>query len=396
MPKQFKKRELDVSCLETAQERISRLYDLYDQVIVFFSGGKDSTVLLHLATEEAERRGVPPPIAIFFDEEAIPYETENYVRELVKDGYPIKWLCVPVQHRNACTSDEQGIWWPWAPESKDKWCRPLPPEAITDLPGIDWTDQKQRITMPNINPYIAAEYSSPSARTVILLGLRADESLRRTTIMLSKAVDNFITQLTPTLSTAYPIYDFRTPDIWTMIKREGWKYNHAYDLMEMLGIPQSRQRCAPPYGEQPMKNLVNFKACFPDIWDKVAGRVPGAATAGIYATTQLYGIGKEDDLKREDQTWQDAINEALLLLPSDIAPITKKRIKRELARHHKKTNGLPVLDVPHPDSGVSWPFLLRLAKRGDSKGRITAIYPQDDKQRKVMTSRYEEALGGHA
>ena len=71
----------------------------------------------------------------------------------------------------------------------------------------------------------------------------------------------------------------------------GWDHNAAYDVMEYAGISHNDQRCAPPYGEEPMRGLWTFAVCFPEIWDKMSRRVPGAATAARYSTTELYAFG---------------------------------------------------------------------------------------------------------
>lgn len=63
-----------------AKDRIRHMYDRFDNVVVSFSGGKDSTCVLHLTHEVAKEIDRLPVHVTFWDEEAIPYETEDYVR----------------------------------------------------------------------------------------------------------------------------------------------------------------------------------------------------------------------------------------------------------------------------------------------------------------------------
>jgi predicted phosphoadenosine phosphosulfate sulfurtransferase len=42
--------------LEASKERISYVFDNFNKVIISFSGGKDSTVMLHLVMDEAIKR----------------------------------------------------------------------------------------------------------------------------------------------------------------------------------------------------------------------------------------------------------------------------------------------------------------------------------------------------
>ena len=56
--------------LEAARERIAGVFDDYESICVSISGGKDSTVLAHLAGAEAKRRG--RKIDVFFLDEENP------------------------------------------------------------------------------------------------------------------------------------------------------------------------------------------------------------------------------------------------------------------------------------------------------------------------------------
>ena len=41
------------SVLQASKERISQVFDHFERIYISFSGGKDSTIMLHLAMEEA-------------------------------------------------------------------------------------------------------------------------------------------------------------------------------------------------------------------------------------------------------------------------------------------------------------------------------------------------------
>lgn len=49
------KRYLDKNVLDAARERIEFTFDNFNKVYVSFSGGKDSTVMLHLIMDEAKK-----------------------------------------------------------------------------------------------------------------------------------------------------------------------------------------------------------------------------------------------------------------------------------------------------------------------------------------------------
>lgn len=50
------KRGLGIDVLTAARQRIAYVFDHFDRICVSFSGGKDSTVMLHLVAQEAARR----------------------------------------------------------------------------------------------------------------------------------------------------------------------------------------------------------------------------------------------------------------------------------------------------------------------------------------------------
>src|SRR5690606_28798364 len=131
-----------------------------------------------------------------------------------------------------------------------------------------------------------------------LLGIRADESIMRRRAILAKSttrIEPWIIPVAGNLWKGYPVYDWAEADLWTAFRNFGWDYNEAYDVMEMAGMPPGRQRCAPPFGEQPMINLWMYAECFPEIWDRMTERVPGAQTAARYASTELYSYGTRMD-----------------------------------------------------------------------------------------------------
>lgn len=62
----------------------------------------------------------------------------------------MEWYCLPLRHRNAC-SRRHPWWWPWAPEAEDRWCRPLPAEALTTLDGFPINPPDARLSAPDVN-----------------------------------------------------------------------------------------------------------------------------------------------------------------------------------------------------------------------------------------------------
>ena len=352
----------DVNVYDASIKRFRYLFDNFDKVVVSFSGGKDSTVCLNLALEVAREKNKLPLDVYFWDEEAIHPETIDYVERVrVNPEVRLKWLCIPIRHRNACSRKEP-YWQCWDPAKKDVWVRDMPdnPNVVTELKEFKWGD-----SVPDIAHYV---YGPEHGTVADVRGIRADESLRRYRSVAQKTKDNWIGG--PRNGHNYPvspIYDWTTFDVWTAPRLFGWDYNTSYDIMSMMGVSPSSQRVCPPYGEEPLGGLWIYAQGWPQMWHKMIGRVHGASTAGRYANTELYGFGKLQ--LPQGMTWRDWTYALLELYPKDLKAKVAQNIVALINQHKSKTNR-PIHET-EPDlmTGLSWKFLAMIANRGDLKER---------------------------
>ena len=360
-----KKQPVAEGVLDLAKARLAYVFERFDQVVVSFSGGKDSTVCLNLALEMARELQRLPLIVYSFDEEAIPPETVEYMaRVAANPDIDFRWYCVPIQHRNACSTTEP-YWYPWAPEAEAKWVRPLPSGAIVDYAGF---------TRASIREQMGALFSPAAGNLANIMGIRTQESLSRYGAIATKV--GFTAFINPSGlrygKNIYPIYDWATEDVWLAPQLLGWDYNRAYDVMEAAGLARHDQRCAPPFGEQPIRRLHTYKTCWPQLWGKMVDRVAGAATAARYANTELYGIGVSDDDLPTGMTWREWTLETLKLLPPANRQEAAAAIRVALSIHRNRAGNSTIPDAePHPISGFCWKLLYIPAKVGGNKfGRI--------------------------
>jgi len=89
---------LGVDVLTAARERIAWTFDTFERVYVSFSGGKDSTVMLHLAMDEAKKRARKVGL-LFVDLEAQYRLTIEHVAEcydLYRDVVEPHWIALPL------------------------------------------------------------------------------------------------------------------------------------------------------------------------------------------------------------------------------------------------------------------------------------------------------------
>lgn len=353
--------------LTAARDRYHTLYTRFDRVFVMFSGGKDSTVCLHLAIEAARAAGKLPVEAVFYDEEAIYPTTVEYV-ERMRHHPDVKmyWYCVPIQHRNAC-SRVQPYWHPWHPDEQHLWVRPLPECALTEMLR---TDSPSKFSpMPELGPYSLMP-NSPRETICQVLGLRAQESPRRRMAVSRRETENWLMQSPgrdKNVVCAYPIYDWTSIDVWFYPQLNGLDYNRTYDLFDMAGVSVHMQRVCPPFGEEPLAGLYLYHVIAPEIWDKMVMRADGVATGARYAHTELYSFGHTP--APPGLTYREWTFQLLDLWPPHMRSSISNAIANVVGQHAKRTND-PVPDgEAHPLTAVSWKFLAMMANRGDAKGR---------------------------
>lgn len=378
----LRQKNIDTDVYTLAKYRINRAYDLFDKIVVSFSGGKDSTVILNIAREVAEERGKLPLEVIFFDEEALHFETIEYVKRVnANPDYDLKWFCLDFKHINSC-SKSHPYWYCWNKEEEHLWCRPMPNDAITYVEG--WETGMSQFDTPKVF------YPKSLGITIgLIVGLRAQESLRRRRVVSNREHDNFIGAYADSknkqyrhIQTVKPIYDWLNEDVWSAPKIFGWDYNITYDIYDKLGISLNDQRVAPPYGQQPLRNLWMYAQGFPELWEKLLERVPGAATAARYSRTPLYALGTSVSSvqKPDNQSWKEYIQLQLDKWPPDVRGKVANRIKNEIRKHYRKTSD-PIPDEERHlnlETGVStalsWRWLAKVAQSGDFKGRLQPNY----------------------
>ncbi len=316
------KKYLDINVYEAAHERISYIFEEFEQIVVSFSGGKDSGVTLNLALEIATKKNMLYKLGVYhMDYEAQYQQTTDYVTK-VFDGLPDQinkyWFCLPVKTQ-CSTSMFQTFWQPWKKEEQDIWTRQLPNDCINES-NFPF-DFNYEISDYDFNIKFAREISK-NKKTVFLIGIRTQESLHRYKAV-TKETDkneyksiNWTTKINNNCVNAYPIYDWETEDVWTANAINGWDYNKLYDLMYQAGVPLHSMRVASPFNDAASESLKLYKAIDPNNWGKMIGRVNGVNFTGLYGGTTAMGW---NSIKKPDHfTWKEYMYFLLDTLPIDL------------------------------------------------------------------------------
>lgn len=278
--------QLDKNVYDAAVERIAYAFDNFDRVYLSFSAGKDSTVMLHIAANVAREKGRNFGV-LLVDLEGQYKMTIDHASvcfDMYADVIEPYWVCLPIALRNA-VSQYEPKWECWEQGREDDWIRTPPKQAITDVSHFDFFESGMEFE--EFVP-LFGEWYSQGKSCCCMVGIRSDESLNRyRTIASTKKTMwdglKWTTKVTENVFNVYPIYDWRTDDIWTYHGKNPDKpYNKLYDYMHRAGLSIHQARICQPYGDDQRRGLWLFHIIEPQTWAKVVARVNGANSGALY------------------------------------------------------------------------------------------------------------------
>lgn len=317
------KTKIGVDVLKAAHQRIAYIFNEFDKIYVSFSGGKDSSVMTHLVIDEAIKRNRKVGL-LFIDMEAQYKYTIDHVKTIYnkyKDYIIPLWCSVPIVLANA-VSQYEPRWYCWDIEKKDLWVRnPDTDYSITDTSIFPF--YKSNMEFEEFTPEIGRWFAD-GEKCACFVGIRADESLNRyRTIKMTnkkKYKDKMWTTLVDDqLYNVYPIYDWKTRDIWIYNGKEKKEYNHIYDLMQQSGLSIHQQRLCQPYGVDQRKGLYLFHILEPETWSKIVARVNGANSGAEFVQYSGNVSGQIKITLPEGHTWKSFAELILKSMPQKLA-----------------------------------------------------------------------------
>lgn len=329
MPKTY----LETDVLSEAHKRVEWAFDNFPRIYCSFSAGKDSGVMAHLVCQEARRRG--RKIGLFFlDWEAQFSHTIDFARQIFeeyKDCTEPYWISVPIKTWNACSMYDPE-WTAWDENKRNLWVREKEDIAIKD--GSFFPFWYEGIMFEEFVPTFGQWYAQGEL-CAAFVGIRAQESLNRfRTLSREKPTYQgkmYSTNVVENVWNVYPIYDWKTEDIWTFNGKTGLPYNKLYDRMHQAGMTLHQMRICEPFGDESRKGLWLYQVVEPSVWSKLLLRVNGANTGKMYSNKRGSIMGNHTIKLPEGHTWESF---AMSLLQST-PPKTAEHYKNKIAVYIK-------------------------------------------------------------
>lgn len=343
---------------EAAKKRIEYIFQEFEQVVISFSGGKDSGVMLNIVLDYAKENNLLNKVAVYhMDYEAQYQMTTDYVTrtfENLPSEVSKYWVCLPIKAQ-CSTSMFQNYWQPWKKDEKEIWCRDLPEKCINEENNPFDFDYEVSDYEFNLKFAKALSYQK---KTAFFIGIRTQESLHR-----YKAVNkfddrneykskNWTTLINQNCINAYPIYDWLVDDIWTANAKFGYDYNKLYDLMYQAGVPLNSMRVASPFNDAAQESLKLYKVLDPNNWGKLIGRVNGVNFTGLYGGTTAMGW---NSIKKPDHfTWKEYMYFLLDTLPEETKQNYLRKLEVSFAYWLEKGGALPSEVVKELDKSLNF------------------------------------------
>jgi predicted phosphoadenosine phosphosulfate sulfurtransferase len=327
--------------LDASRDRVSKIFDSFEKIYVSFSGGKDSSVMLHLVMDEAIKRNRKVGVLVI-DLEAQYSDTIEHItamKDFYKDNIELFWTCVPLLLRNAVTNFEPR-WCCWDEDKKEIWVRQKPDCAKTekDFPFFVPKMEFEEFMV------LFGEWYSEGKECAAFIGIRADESLHRYCAIATwekkdRQFKDYIwtTKIIGNVYNAYPIYDWKTEDIWRYHGKFPEKlHNGIYDKMQMAGVKISQQRLCQPYGDDQRRGLWLYHILEPDTWYKLIARVNGANSGALYIKENGNMTGYNKIFKPDGHSWKSYCNFLLQTMPAKTREHYRLRFKKFISGWHDR------------------------------------------------------------
>lgn len=267
----------DQNVFDAALERIRWCFDEFEEVVVSFSGGKDSTIIFELAMQVAREKNRLPLKVMWLDQELEWASTVEQVKHVMynPDVQPM-WFQIPMVILNAATGRKGNTWLKCWHEGEE-WAREQDPISIKE-------NKYGTVRFGKLFGAIS-KVEFGGKKTCYLGGVRAEESPGRYLSLTGTKKYKWVTwgkRNDPKEEhyTMYPIYDWSYIDVWKTIHDHGWRYSTHYDKLYQLGVDVRNMRVSNIHHETAVESLFVMQEIEPETYEAATRRMSGLDTAG--------------------------------------------------------------------------------------------------------------------
>lgn len=368
---------------QAANERIDFVFKNFQRIYLSFSGGKDSGVMLNLVLDYMRKNSITKKIGVqILDNEANYSHSLQFMHSILQknlDLLDVYWCCLPITL--PCTVSSYAIDWQcWGEADKERWIKPMPDQDyVVNMQNHKFDFFREDMTYDEFWDGFA-EWYSKGERTANLIGIRASESLNRFRAILNDRKEmlqgkQWTKKNTDHAYNVYPIYDWRTEDIWKANGMFEWEYNKLYDVFYRAGVPIGKMRVASPFMSESKSSLSLYRVIDPDCWARLCARVQGAnfvATYGKQLNYHSFSLPK-------GHTWKSFVKFLLATLPQEVSANFKARFIQSIKFWGRVGRGLSEEIIADMTAkGVKFKINGTTAHGGNDLRRVIIKVPPDD------------------
>jgi len=326
-------------------ERLDFIFQNFERIYLSFSGGKDSGVLLNLTLQYMRERGITKKIGVqILDNEANYEQSLEFMREILDrnlDLLDVYWCCLPITL--PCTVSAYAIEWQcWGNRDKERWIREMPTQPyIVNFENHPFDFFEEDMSYDHFWDGFA-EWYSQGKTCANLIGIRTAESLNRFRAIMNDRKETMKGMMWTKKNTehtynCYPIYDWRTEDVWTANARFEWDYNKLYDIFYKAGVPVHKMRVASPFMSESKASLNLYRVIDGHTWARLCARVQGANFIAHYGKQ----LGYKSLKLPPGHTWKSFTKFLLATLPKEVSENFRRRFIQSFKLWGRVGRGLP-------------------------------------------------------
>jgi predicted phosphoadenosine phosphosulfate sulfurtransferase len=320
---------LDVNVYDAAMQRIDYIFKNFKKIYLSFSGGKDSGVMLNLVLKYMRENGITEKIGLMtLDNEANYEYSLEFMHKIIQENIDlldVYWCCLPITL--PCTVSSFATEWQcWGERDKERWIRPMPTQDyIVNIDNHKFDFFEEDMSYDEFWDKFG-EWYADGERTACMIGIRCDESLNRFRAIMNKEKKMlgghcWTKKNMKNVYNVYPIYDWRTEDIWVANAKYEWDYNELYDIFYKAGLTVHQMRVASPFMSESKSSLNLYRVIDPHVWSRLCARVQGANFVATYGKQMGYRSIKLP----KGHTWKSFTKFLLDTLPEEVAENFKMR-----------------------------------------------------------------------